>query len=69
MLSAFIGTYSHVVLDSIMHSDMHPVAPFSQANTLLHMLNHSELHWFCIITGAAGTLLCLPYLKTLVNKA
>ena len=33
-LSAFIGTVSHVVLDSIMHFDIEPWYPFSAANHL-----------------------------------
>src|SRR4051812_49891772 len=34
-LGATFGTLSHVFLDSIMHRDMKPVAPFSDANSLL----------------------------------
>jgi len=34
-LSAFIGTYSHVVLDSIMHSDVEPFYPFNISNHLV----------------------------------
>ncbi|MGH8241674.1 MAG: hypothetical protein ACREXP_32275, partial [Steroidobacteraceae bacterium] len=34
-LGAIAGTYSHVVLDSLMHADMRPFAPFSDANPLL----------------------------------
>src|SRR5690349_309058 len=29
---AFVGTYSHVLLDSLMHYDMHPLAPFYRGN-------------------------------------
>ena len=29
---AFFGAYSHVFLDSIMHSDMQPFAPFTEVN-------------------------------------
>ena len=32
---AFIGTYSHVLLDSIMHADMAPLAPWSPHNAML----------------------------------
>lgn len=31
-LGAFAGTYSHVLLDSLMHADMRPFAPFSDDN-------------------------------------
>jgi len=32
---AFIGTYSHVLLDSIMHADMLPLRPLTADNALL----------------------------------
>ena len=31
-IGAFVGTYSHVALDSLMHLDIQPFAPFSGAN-------------------------------------
>ncbi len=42
--SAFIGTYTHVVLDSIMHSDVEPFYPLSQANNMLRLISVGELH-------------------------
>lgn len=30
LLGAAAGAYSHIVLDSIMHADMAPLAPFAQ---------------------------------------
>ncbi len=47
-MSAFIGTYSHVLLDSIMHSDVEPFYPFSQENEILGLITISQLyiaHW------------------------
>ena len=38
MLSAFIGVYSHVALDSIMHSDVLPLSPFSLISPLIALL-------------------------------
>ena len=38
-LSAFIGTYSHVVLDAIMHSDVEPYYPFSMTNNFISILS------------------------------
>lgn len=32
---ATLGAYSHVALDSVMHRDIQPLAPFSAANVLL----------------------------------
>ena len=51
---AFIGTYSHVVLDSVMHYDTRPLAPFSQANLLYGLLSIESLHAFCVLSAAAG---------------
>lgn len=51
---AFVGTYSHVVLDSIMHSDITPFAPWSSANGLQSLMSINALHTACIVTGLAG---------------
>jgi membrane-bound metal-dependent hydrolase YbcI (DUF457 family) len=60
---AFIGTYSHIVLDSVMHSDIRPFAPFTDANPLLHAMPLDALHWFCVGTGVAGVaVLCVRHL-------
>ena len=52
--AALIGCYSHVALDSILHGDMHPLAPFSDANPLFHMISVAELHLYCIVAGVVG---------------
>ena len=54
---AFAGTYSHVFLDSIMHSDMNPLAPYSDANALLHVISVDSLHLVCVLSGLIGALL------------
>ena len=51
---AFIGTYSHVFLDGIMHVDLQPYAPFSTANNMLGFVSIDALHLFCAGAGAAG---------------
>lgn len=53
-LGAFAGTYSHVVLDSLMHTDMRPFAPFSDANPLLGAVSLTALHSFCVLAGVVG---------------
>jgi membrane-bound metal-dependent hydrolase YbcI (DUF457 family) len=65
---ALAGTYSHIVLDSVMHSDitpLAPLAPFSNANPLLQMVSLSTLHWFCLAAGAAG--LCVLGIRHLLR--
>lgn len=56
-LSAFIGTYSHVLLDSIMHFDIEPWYPFSAANPLQGLISISALHQLCIYSGILGAVL------------
>lgn len=51
---AFVGTISHIILDSIMHSDISPLAPWSDANALLDLMSIGALHQFCILAGLFG---------------
>lgn len=51
---AFIGTYSHVVLDGIMHSDVAPLMPFSADNPFYQWLTSSALHAWCAGLGFFG---------------
>lgn len=63
--SAWIGTFSHVLLDGVMHADMQPLRPFTDGNGLLGLVSVGHLHLFCLVTGALGLLLypLLPRLK------
>jgi len=56
-VSAAIGTFSHVVLDSVMHHDIEPFWPLSPGNALLEVISVSALHWLCIGTGIVGAVL------------
>ena len=61
--SAFLGTYSHVVLDSIMHSDIQPYYPFAVGNHLLDIISNEQLHEFCIYSGiVGGVIYCIAQL-------
>ena len=51
---AFIGTYSHVFLDSIMHSDVRPFRPFGESNPSYHLVGVVTLHFVCIFLGVVG---------------
>ena len=53
-LSAFIGCYSHVLLDSVMHSDIQPFYPFMPGNALLGSTSAAVLHKFCLYSGLLG---------------
>ena len=57
-VSAFVGTYSHVFLDSIMHRDIMPFSPFTVINPMLHFVNLSMLHLLCLALGFIGAFVC-----------
>ncbi len=52
--SAFIGGYSHVFIDSIMHSDITPLSPFSDKSIFYGVVNIDTLHILCIVSAAVG---------------
>lgn len=56
-LSAFIGSFSHVWLDNIMHSDLRPFAPFSDDMSFYSWITIEQLHLFCILSGIAGAII------------
>ena len=66
-LSAFIGSFSHVFLDSIMHSDVEPFYPFKVNNSLHGFISISELHAFCLYSGLIGATI-FYFLRWLANK-
>lgn len=65
-ISAFIGTYSHVVLDSIMHTDVEPFFPFTLTNHLQGIISVDTLHKFCLYSGLLGA--SIYYNVLLYNK-
>jgi membrane-bound metal-dependent hydrolase YbcI (DUF457 family) len=56
-LSAFIGTFSHVLLDSIMHADVQPFFPITLDNDLLGLVSVHTLHKICLYSGLIGAVL------------
>jgi membrane-bound metal-dependent hydrolase YbcI (DUF457 family) len=53
--SAFIGSFSHVFLDSIMHTDVEPFYPFSLNNYFHTLISIEALHKLCLYSGLFGT--------------
>ena len=51
---ALIGGYSHVLLDSFLYSDMHPIAPLSDSNAALNVLSTLEVYGLCLALGLLG---------------
>lgn len=56
-VGATLGAYSHIALDSLMHGDIQPFAPFSEANPLLGIVSLDALHGSCVISGIAGIII------------
>ncbi len=53
--SAFIGSFSHVFLDSIMHADVEPFFPITRINNFHGFASIEVLHKFCLYSGLVGT--------------
>ena len=61
---ALIGGYSHVLLDSILYSDVRPFAPLSDGNALFRLTTASSLILGCVALGALGcAALAATYLR------
>ncbi len=54
VIGGMIGVYSHVLLDSIMHAHMRPLAPFSDGNPLLDVISNGNLYLGCLGLGGFG---------------
>ena len=52
--TVFVGTFSHVLLDSFIYDDMTPLQPFSNASPLLDMASMDAVLAFCVIAGGVG---------------
>ena len=53
-VSAFIGTFSHVLLDSIMHWDVEPFFPVTTDNAIQGVISIEALHQLCLYSGVVG---------------
>lgn len=51
---ALFGTLSHLVLDSLIHHDIHPLSPFLAANPLSDLVTHDGVYQACTIMGVVG---------------
>ena len=57
--SAFIGSLSHVALDSLIYPDIRPFAPVSQANPSLGLVASSALYDLSMVAGLLGAAIFL----------
>jgi membrane-bound metal-dependent hydrolase YbcI (DUF457 family) len=57
IFASIVGSYSHVFLDSIMHSDIRPFYPIFESNALLRIISLPLLHDICIYSGIFGLII------------
>lgn len=67
--SAFIGTYSHIFIDSIMHTDVFPLSPFSTESPLHGIISIEALHIWCLASAAVGSLVYFVVQRVKCKKA
>lgn len=48
LIAILFGGWSHVFLDSVMHTDLRPLAPFSDVNTMLDLVSLKALYLACL---------------------
>jgi hypothetical protein len=51
---ASLGAYGHILLDSLVHSDIEPLQPWSAANRLREIVNSHSLGAVCLALGIVG---------------
>ena len=56
---AFLGGYSHVFLDSIVHADITPFAPWYAGNPLLHVMSITNVMLLCAGMSLSGGIVLL----------
>lgn len=61
--SGLLGSYSHVLLDALMHADVELFFPLSDARPLLGLVSYPQLELFCLLAGAIGVVLYLVLLR------
>jgi hypothetical protein len=59
--SGVFGGMLHSLLDGIMHADIRPFRPFTDANPLYGIVSVRILYLFCIVTGLVGAALLLAW--------
>ncbi|HOV19093.1 metal-dependent hydrolase [Ottowia sp.] len=63
MTGAYVGTFSHVLLDAIMHADMAPAWPLLRGNPMLDLIGIDPLHLACLVAGVVGLPMALMRAK------
>lgn len=53
---AVLGVYSHIALDSVMHDDVYPLSPLTNASPLFQIITVDQLETLCLICATLGGL-------------
>lgn len=61
LITAYIGTLSHVFLDSFMHADMNPYWPFKLNS--VYLINIDLINYACIIMFIIGLVLLYKHIN------
>lgn len=69
IISAFIGTYSHVLLDSLMHADIEPFYPVNLKNDISSLLSIEAIYKLCVYTGLLGLVIFFSLRTVKLKKA
>jgi hypothetical protein len=56
---ALLGTFSHVLMDAVMHADMRPFLPLTDTNPWLDVSCTEHVYLGCVLSGMVGMLLIL----------
>lgn len=64
-IGAYVGSFSHIGLDAIMHADMRPWWPLGASNGLLGLIGIEQLHMACLVAGLLGAVVIAIRFKLL----
>ena len=54
LVGGLLGGVSQTALDAVMHADLAPFAPVTDANPLLRVVGLDALHLACVVAGVLG---------------
>ena len=56
-MGAFVGTFSHLILDGLTHTDMSPWFPITDSNPILGYVTIIEVQYMCLALGVLGVVI------------
>lgn len=68
LVGGLVGGASHPFLDGIMHTDIRPFMPWTEANPLLSLVDLGMLHLLCFAAGIFGVVAMSAWLAREKNE-